>query len=333
MKDMTNSSGLTSLKVVQRGYQTPGYWRLFLFVFLLLSNHIITLGQKPLPELWGIHVHDEAKLLSQQTVDEIERQLRVYEDSTSNQIAILIINSLEGEVLEEYTLRVAEKWKLGQKDKDNGVLLLIAVDDHKMRIEVGYGLEGVVTDAMASRIIRNELAPNFRKDDYDTGVISAVNAIIAAIGGEYRADETDENSTEELGLKERIFLSVFIFGILGVFTAAGIFTTGCAGWFFYAFLIPFYAIFPMIILSKNGGIAVLATYVIGFPILKMMVSKTPWGKRMASKAGAGQPKGGGWSSSSGWFGSSGGWSSGGSSGGSFSGGGGSFGGGGSSGSW
>jgi len=331
---MTNSSGLISGKVEQRGYKIPGCWRLLLFVSLLLSSHTISLGQKPLPELWGIHVHDEAKLLSQQTVDEIERLLKAYEDSTSNQIAILIISSLEGEVLEEYTLRVAEKWKLGQKDKDNGVLLLIAVDDHKMRIEVGYGLEGVVTDALASRIIRNELAPNFRKDDYDTGVISAVNAIIAAIGGEYRADETDENSAEELGLKERILLGVFIFGILGVFTAAGLFTTGCAGWFLYAFLIPFYAIFPMIILGVNGGIAVLATYAIGFPILKMIVSKTPWGKRMASKAGTSQGKGGGWSSGSGWFGSGGGWSSGGSSsGGGFSGGGGSFGGGGSSGSW
>jgi uncharacterized protein len=331
---MTNLRSLTTGEVEQRGYLTPDSWRTFLFVFVLLSSHIISLGQKPLPELWGIHVHDEAKLLSQQTVDEIERKLKVYEDSTSNQIAILIVNSLEGEVLEEYTLRVAEKWKLGLKDKDNGVLLLIAVDDHKMRIEVGYGLEGVVTDAMASRIIRNELAPNFRKDDYDTGVISAVNAIIAAIGGEYRADETDENSAEELGLKERILLGVFIFGILGVFTSAGLFTTGCAGWFLYAFLIPFYATFPMIILGVNGGIAALATYIIGFPILKMILSKTPWGRRMASKAGTSQTKGGGWSSSSGWFGSSGGWSSGGSSGGGgFSGGGGSFGGGGSSGSW
>lgn len=245
-----------------------------------------------MPELWGIHVHDEAKILSQQTVEQIERQLSVYEDSTSNQIAILIINSLEGEVLEEYTLRVAEKWKLGQKDKDNGVLLLIAVDDHKMRIEVGYGLEGVITDALASRIIRNELAPNFRKDDYDTGVISAVNAIIAGIGGEYSADETYENSTQEMGLRERIFLGVFVFGILAIFTVAGIFTTGCAGWFVYAFLIPFYAIFPMIILSEKGGIAALSTYVIGFPILKAIVSKTAWGKRMASKAGAGQTKGG-----------------------------------------
>jgi len=331
---MTNSSAMTSGTLVQPGYQPAGYGRLFLFVFFLLSNHSIILAQKPLPELWGIHVHDEAKLLSQHTVDEVERQLSVYEDSTSNQIAILIINSLDGEVLEEYALRVAEKWKLGQKDKDNGVLLLIAVDDHKMRIEVGYGLEGVLTDALTSRIIRNELAPKFRKDDFDAGIISAVNAIIAAIGGEYTAADSGESATEELGMKERILLGLFIFGILGIFTFTGLFTTGCAGWFLYAFLIPFYAIFPMAVLGVKGGVTALGTYVIAFPILKMIVSKTPWGRRMASKVGTSQTKGGGWSSSSGWFGSGGGWTSGGSSGGGgFSGGGGSFGGGGSSGSW
>jgi len=101
-------------------------------------------------------VLDEAHALKQETIDQLEHQLAQYEDSTSNQIAILIINTLDGETIEEYSLRVAEKWKLGQKDKDNGVLLLIAVDDHKMRIEVGEGLEDALTDAQSNRIIRNE---------------------------------------------------------------------------------------------------------------------------------------------------------------------------------
>ena len=134
---------------------------IFFITLLFLFGTCIVVAQKPIPELWGLHVHDEAKILSQQTVDLLENQLKVYEDSTSNQIAILIITSLEGASLEEYSLRVAEKWKLGQKDKDNGVLLFIAVDDHKMRIETGYGLEGVLTDALCSRIIRNEMAPKF----------------------------------------------------------------------------------------------------------------------------------------------------------------------------
>lgn len=309
-------------------------WKSFAcFIFLLFSlvGHAVVVAQKPLPELWGLHVHDEAKVLSQQIVDRLENQLKVYEDSTSNQIAILIITSLAGEPIEEYSLQVAEKWKLGQKGKDNGALLLIAVDDHKMRIETGYGLEGVLTDALCSRIIRNELAPNFRKDDYDAGVTAGIDAIIEAIGGEYTADDTGNRSIEELGGKQRLLLGVFIFGILGIFTFIGLFVPGCSGWFLYAFLIPFYATFPMVILGVNGGLATLGTYAIGFPVLKMMLSKTSWGRRMTTNVGGGKAgRGKGWSPVSGWSGG-GGWSSGG--GGGFSGGGGSFGGGGSSGSW
>lgn len=301
---------------------------LLILGILFFDGHFC-FSQKPIPELWGLHVHDEAKVLSQQAIDRLENQLKVYEDSTSNQIAILIITSLEGEILEEYSLRVAEKWKLGQKEKDNGVLLLVSVDDHKMRIEVGDGLEGVLTDAISNRIIRNEMAPNFRKDDYDAGVQACINAMILAIGGEYVADSSDENGSE-LGWKERLLIGVFIFFILGVFTFLGLFVQGCGGWFLYAFLIPFYATFPMLVLGQNGGITLLGAYVVGFPILKLLLNKMPWGRRMAKKMGK-TNRGGGWSSGSGW--GHGGWSSGGGSGGGFSGGGGGFSGGGSSGSW
>ena len=81
----------------------------------------------------------------------------------------MVISSLEGGSLEEYSLRVAEKWKLGKSDKDNGALLLIAIQDRLVRIEAGYGLEGSLTDAMSSRIIRNEIAPHFRNGDYEGG--------------------------------------------------------------------------------------------------------------------------------------------------------------------
>ena len=292
-------------------------------------NASSSFAQKPVPELWGLHVHDEANVLSQQSVERLENQLKLYEDSTSNQIAILIILSLDGEIVEEFALRVAETWKLGQKEKDNGALLLVAIDDRKMRIEVGDGLEGVLTDALSNRIIRNEMAPHFREDDYDAGVQAAIHAMISAIGGEYVADPSDENGSE-LGWKMRLFMGAFVFFILGVFTFVGLFTTGCGGWFLYAFLIPFYAIFPMFILGENGGVTLLGTYVIGFPLLKFMAGKTGWGKRMSKSFNKGSG-GSGWSSGSGWRG--GGWSSGSGGGGGFSGGGGGFSGGGSSGSW
>ena len=184
-----------------------------LLLLLLLVTPYLSTAQKPIPELWGLRVHDDAHVLKQETIDALEQRLKVYEDSTSNQIAILTTQSLEGEVLEEYSLKVAEAWKLGKENKDNGVLLLIAVDDHKMRIEVGHGLEGVLTDAHSNRIIRNEMTPNFRKSDYDAGVTAAVDAMIKSIGGEYAADDSDEwSTTDTLLLVGIISFFAFIIG-------------------------------------------------------------------------------------------------------------------------
>jgi uncharacterized protein len=290
--------------------------------FLLFVTNAYS--QKAIPELWGLHVHDEAKVLKHETIDQLEKQLIAYEDSTSNQVAILIIPALDGELLEEYSLRVAEKWQLGQKSKDNGVLLLIAVDDHKMRIEVGQGLEGVLTDAQSSRIIRNEMAPAFRRNDYDAGVIAGVDGIIKTIAGEYSAD--DVSDTNDLTIGERLGIGAFIFFILGVFTLVALFSQGCAAWGLYAFLIPFYGVFSWIPLGVKGGLTLLGAYLVGFPILKMMMNRSPKWKAKMMKW---ESSGGG---SRGWSSGGGGWSSGGGGGG-FSGGGGSFGGGGSSGSW
>ena len=308
-------------------HYTSSMKNLFLGLLLLSSLVQLAIAQKAVPELWGIHVHDDAHVLSTQVVDQLETQLKAYEDSTSNQIAVLLISSLDGEALETYALKVAEKWELGQKDKDNGALLLIAVDDHKMRIETGEGLEGELTDAVCSQIIRNDIAPHFRSNDYDAGVTEGIQAMIRVIGGTYTANESGE--VAELSWKERILIGAFIFGILGIFTFVGIFVPGCSGWFLYAFLIPFYATFPMVVLGTNGGLTALGAYVLGFPIIKVTLNRTPWGRRLADKMKNSSGRGGGgWTSGGGW--SSGGWSSGG---GGFSGGGGSFGGGGSSGSW
>src|SRR5882762_5492082 len=186
---------------------------LFLTAYCLLffSSHL-SYSQKAVPELWGMRVHDDTHALKQETVDQLEKELKAYEDSTSNQIAILIVQSLDGDALEEYSLRIAEKWKLGTKNKDNGALLLIAVDDHKMRIEVGQGLEGVLTDAQSNRIIRNEIAPELRRGDYDAGVKAGIKGIVKAIAGEYKADGDDSPgmSSENIFLLIA-FILVFVF--------------------------------------------------------------------------------------------------------------------------
>jgi uncharacterized protein len=144
--------------------------------------------QVAVPEFWSSRVEDQANILRPAFEAALDQQLKLYQDSTSNQIAVLTIRTLEDVPVEEYTLRVVEALKLGQADKDNGVLLFIAVDDRKVRIEVGDGLEGVLPDAICNQIIRNEIAPNFRQNDYEGGVREAVTAMVQAIGGEYQAE-------------------------------------------------------------------------------------------------------------------------------------------------
>jgi uncharacterized protein len=298
----------------------------FLICTLLIS--FSAFAQKVVPELWNTRVHDEAHVLKQETIEALEKKLKVYEDSTSNQIAILILSTLDGESIEEYSMRVAEKWVLGQKEKDNGVLLLIAVDDHAMRIEVGAGLEGVLTDALCSRIIRNEMAPNFRRADFDTGVTAAIEAIVAGIGGEYKGD--DASDVNELTLTARILIGFAIYAVLGIFAFFALIIQDRWAWFMYAFLIPFFAIFPALVFPLHLWYVPGLSYIIIFPIIKWLTMRSAWGKKMgktmASGGGSGSRSSSG-SSSSSWSSSSR------SSGSSFSGGGGSFGGGGSSGGW
>jgi len=288
-----------------------------LFFFLLVS--ISAAAQKSIPELWGQRIHDEAHALKQEMVDQLEKDLKFYEDSTSNQIAILIVQSLEGETIEDYSIKVAEKWKLGTEKKDNGVLVVVAIDDHKMRIEVGAGLEGVLTDALSSRIIRNEMAPEFRRGDYDAGLLAATSSIIKAIGGEYSGEDAgDSNSLDEMSVGGQIALGSGLFIFFGIFSGIGLFSKGGMTWVMYFFMIPFYAVFMGMIF----GSWIFFGYLVLYPLLRLWVKKS--GVNLMEWQSA---NGGGGSNSS----SGGGRSSGGRS--SFSGGGGSFGGGGSSGGW
>jgi uncharacterized protein len=330
MKDIVNKvcreEIATRNKATLKSLLRPAYC---LFVLLSLIFPSRTFAQKSVPELWGRRVHDEAHVLKQETVDELDTQLASYEDSTSNQIAILIVQTLDGEPLENYSIKVVEKWKLGQADRDNGVLLLVAVDDHKMRIEVGQGLEGVLTDAICNRIIRNEMAPDFRRNDYDAGIKGGIEGIISAIGGEYTSggDGEGANDIDDLTIGQRIGIGLGLFVFLGIFAFFGLAAPGKVGWFIYVFLIPFYTLFPIIAVGTKYWYLPGSIYLIAFPVLKVLFGKSAWGQKIGKGMSSGSSSGR-WSSGSGS-----GWSSGGGGGSSFSGGGGSFGGGGSSGSW
>lgn len=274
------------------------------------------------PYLSG-HVNDLAAILSSSTDEEIETLLKAHEDSTSNQVAVLIIPSLEGESLEEYSIKVAETWKLGQKGKDNGVLLLVARDDRKVRIEVGRGLEGDLTDQVCGMIIRHEIVPRFRDGDYNGGVRAGVLAILGVIKGSYKPEE-------DVGLDDiaaRAFGFLLFLVVVGIFTTIALFSKGFVSWFLYVFLLPFWGTFPPAMLGAVPGVTLFGLYAIGFVVFKLWIRNSSRGSalltRMANRGFVARSMGSSGLSS--------GWSS--SSGGGFSGGGGSFGGGGSSGGW
>jgi len=140
--------------------------KLLLFCMMVLST--VARGQD-VPYLSG-RVNDYAGMLSSGVARDLEERLRAHEEQTSNQVVVLTVATLEGNVIEDFSIRVAEAWKLGQRDKDNGVLFLIVRDDRKLRIEVGDGLEGVLTDARCSQIIRHEVVPRFKNGDFDGGI-------------------------------------------------------------------------------------------------------------------------------------------------------------------
>ena len=157
---------------------------LIFFYFFFFCGPVFALQ---IPEKPEAYVNDYARLLSDSARGQIENTLADFEKATSNQIVVAIFPSLESESLEDFSIRIADKWKMGSKKNNNGIILLIFKEERKVRIEVGYGLEGALPDLVASQIIRNEIAPAFREGNFDKGVSDAVQAIIQATKGEYRA--------------------------------------------------------------------------------------------------------------------------------------------------
>lgn len=135
------------------------------------------------PPLRG-RINDYAGLIPADRAQALEERLARFETETGHQIAVLTIPSLKGDSLEDFSIRVAESWKIGKKGFDNGAILLVARDDRRLRIEVGYGLEGVMPDAIASRIIRDVITPRFRSGDFAGGMEGGVDAILKVTRGE-----------------------------------------------------------------------------------------------------------------------------------------------------
>lgn len=180
---------------------------LFLLLLLFLFSKIYPLQ---IPERPLGRVSDYAKILRPEEVSTLEAILSDYERETTNQIVIAIFNSLEGWDIEVFSIKLAEKWRIGQKGKDNGIIILVALSERKIRIEVGYGLEGVVPDITARDIIDRKIVPYFRKSDYFNGLREGVDSLIKAIGGEYRAKEKKGDVLIPLFAFFFIIMAVFI---------------------------------------------------------------------------------------------------------------------------
>jgi uncharacterized protein len=204
--------------------------RLYLFVFLILVSSGFSQPEIPKLKMWAT---DLSGTLRQSELRDLNNRLKAYQDSTSNQLLVLMISSLEDYPIEMLAEETATKNKIGTQKIDNGILLLIAKDDRELRIEVGYGLEGAVPDAIASSIIRNVIRPRFRDDNYYLGINDGISAIIKAIGGEYKAEDAaaDDGGFPFIIL---VIIIIVVFSLMrgGPFIPGGVYRTGTrsGGW-------------------------------------------------------------------------------------------------------
>jgi uncharacterized protein len=289
---------------------------LLIIALLLLPARLVALEAPPLTG----RVNDLARLLSQESLQRLEQKLAAFERETSNQVVVLTLPSLQGDDIDQFSIRVAEAWKIGQKGRDNGVLLVIAQAERKVRIEVGMGLQGVLPDITAGRIIRDIMRPYLKSGNYDQGIAVGVDSIIAATKGEFKG--TGQPSRQHTAQKSSPPFITMLLGAAVAVAVLGLFSRylgGAAG----AVGVPLatYLAFPgmgvvtLLLLAVGGLFAGL--------LLSMAISGMFGGGGGSGFGGFGGGFGGGF------FGGGGGGSSGGSDDG-FSGGGGGFDGGGSS---
>jgi uncharacterized protein len=184
---------------------------LVLAAFILpLSTHAAELT---FPALTG-RVVDGANLLSTGLEAELTSMLEKHERDTSNQVVVVTLPSLQGTTIEDFGYRLGRHWGIGQEGRDNGVLLIVAPNEHKVRIEVGYGLEGTLTDALGRTIIETDIVPRFRSDDYPGGIRAGAHAILAVIEGTYEAPESGRDRDNIPAPLSLILMALFV-GALG----------------------------------------------------------------------------------------------------------------------
>lgn len=182
--------------------------------FLLLILLAVPAAALQVPPAPTRRINDYAGVLSPSERESLEQRLIAREATSRNQIVVAIFKSLEGESLEGFSIRLAQAWRIGQKGLDNGVVFLIFLDDRKMRIEVGYGLEGSLTDAISSSILRDVVAPRFREGRIADGIVAGLDSIDRAIAGTYERPPGPNRGQPTHGFGWREVLALVFVGLL-----------------------------------------------------------------------------------------------------------------------
>lgn len=209
-----------------------GRWQRLATALLLLLSVASAQGAIEFPELSG-RVVDDAKLLSAQTKAQLSAQFAAHEAAGGNQVVVVTVPDLQGYGIEEFGYQLGRHWNIGQKEANNGVLLIVAKAERKVRIEVGYGLEGDLTDAISADIIHRQILPAFKKGQFGGGITRGSNAIIEALGGGYVVKkERRGNSRQKNPL---VFIFFIIFVVLQLFSG-GRRRGGMGGFFMGALL-------------------------------------------------------------------------------------------------
>jgi uncharacterized protein len=280
---------------------------------LALCWAVVSGAQVPVPPLAG-RVTDQTATLTGEQKSALEQTLRSFEARKGSQIAVLIVPSTAPESIEQYALRVAEKWKPGRKNVDDGALLVVAKDDRTLRIEVGYGLEGALTDAACKRIISEIIVPRFRQGDFYGGITAGVDQILGVIDGEPLPVPSAQPSGQSRGI-----MSILPVLMILALVAGGVLHTVLGR-------------FPGALVT-GGAVSVIAWMLAGAIFIAVAAGVIAFLFTLMSGMGGRGLGGGGMGGGFRGGGFGGGFGGGGFGGGGFSGGGGGFGGGGASGRW
>jgi len=176
---------------------------------LLLLISLPVFSAISFPELTG-RVVDNADMIDAATEQQLTQMLAAHEQNSTNQVVVVTVNDLQGTTIEDFGYQLGRTWGIGQKDADNGALLLVAKDERKVRIEVGYGLEGVLTDAISANIIHAVILPKFKQAQFNDGIKEGAQAILAALGNDYQMRETSRDEERDSVILIVIFIAIFV---------------------------------------------------------------------------------------------------------------------------